>query len=176
MILKCFYYHLKWNIFFWTFWAVREQEHQAGSWKPGSCLCVDGFTLEIFGLFRWQSHSQIEGTRFPKVLSRFLTFFDLEDFALLGIVFIITVHWGLLPLLVQWVLSCSTVLTACFSGKLAAVPTSRTTSLPFSCHCMSLSSSLLCSPYDRLMNPRDEVLQHRIRLYLESRLTKKMAD
>ena len=108
MILKCFYYHLKWNIFFWTFWAVREQEHQAGSWKPGSCLCVDGFTLEIFGLFRWQSHSQIEGTRFPKVLSRFLTFFDLEDFALLGIVFIITVHWGLLPLLVQWVLSCST--------------------------------------------------------------------
>ena len=55
-------------------------------------LCGWFITLEIFGLFRWQSHSQIEGTRFPKVLSRFLTFFDLEDFALLGIVFIITVH------------------------------------------------------------------------------------
>ena len=70
-------------------------------------LCGCFIKLEIFGLFTCQSQSQMEGTRFPKVLSGFLAFFDLEDFALLGVVFIITVHWGLLPLLVQWALSCS---------------------------------------------------------------------
>lgn len=79
---------------------------QLETWFLPLCGCF--IKLEIFGLFRCQSHSRIEGTRFPKVLSRFLTFFDLEDFALLGIVFVITVHWGMLPLLVQWVLSYST--------------------------------------------------------------------
>ena len=76
---------------------------QLETWFLPLCGCF--IKLEIFGLFRCQSHSRIEGTRFPKVLSRFLTFFDLEDFALLGIVFVITVHCSLL---VQWVLSYST--------------------------------------------------------------------
>ena len=38
-----------------------------------------------------------------------------------------------------------------------------------------LSPSSLCSPYDRPVNPRDEVLRQGKRLYLESQLTEKMA-
>ena len=148
---------------------------QLETWFLPRCGCF--IKLEIFGLFRCQSHSQIEGSRFPKVLSRFLTFFDLEDFALLGIVFIITLHWSCC---LSWFSECwaaqQSIDHTCFSGKLAGVPTSWTTFLPFFCHCMLLSPSLLCSPHDRLMNPRDEVLQQGIRLYSESRLTKKMAD
>lgn len=55
-------------------------------------LCGCFIKLEIFGLFICQSQSQMEGTSFPKVLSGFLTFFDLGGFALLGVVFIIAVH------------------------------------------------------------------------------------
>ena len=38
-----------------------------------------------------------------------------------------------------------------------------------------LTPSSLCLPYDRPMNPRDEVLRQGKRLYLESQLTEKMA-
>ena len=39
-----------------------------------------------------------------------------------------------------------------------------------------LSPSSLCSPYDRPVNPRDEVLRQAIRLCSENRLIEKMVD
>ena len=39
-----------------------------------------------------------------------------------------------------------------------------------------LSPNSLCSPHERPVNPRDEVLRQGVRLYLESWLTDKMTD
>lgn len=129
----------------------------------------------ILGLFRC-GHSQIEGTRFPKITFRFLTFFDLEDFASLGIVFVITVHWGLLPLWFSGTeLLNRALLTACLWENCSALTCPKPPLFTFSCHCMSLSSGFALLTTRQGNESERQCCSTNTTLF-KLRLTKKMAD